>query len=211
MDTETTDMDIIAHIAELEREFFGDDEPLLLPTVAAKTKNKKVNPPVHQTTLEVDSGKRPVPKKKFKCKVCGTEAEDKFYPYWSFICKGCYRARKNERTSKPKAQKKEHMTKPKQGIAAKQPYTGAELVERCGAEIRAAGRKGIFQKDLRYKCGLDKQICKLVVKELVDDGLIEHSGERSASGSPKLVWKNLDHTAAIKGRWYNSLGRKTRP
>lgn len=173
------------------------------------------------------------------CKYCHTTDPERFYSYVNTICKKCYSARqceskKAKRMTKAKAKAKtasplpqqkrvNQMITPSKTFPSAQrvelKYPGSDLVERCAAEIKAAGPKGIFQRTLRDLVGLDRNTCKLAVHELVADGRVIRTGEQSANGSPKLMWKTFSpidsqirkldsvhprQAASHKHKWYKS-------
>lgn len=119
-----------------------------------------------------------------QCTECGTTDPARFYPYYNNICKDCHLAKQKERREQGKAEKA-------QKLHLQGRFTGAEVAEACAEEIKAAGPKGIFQSDLRHRVGIDRWLCKMAVQSLMEDGLIVHAGERTANGSPRLVWKSF--------------------
>lgn len=186
-DEEWPEENIINNLMALEREYFGDDEPIFPKAhkaqVKAPAKQGRSRPkPASPTQLKAQASQTTLDKAKAKkvkkCGECGTTDPDAFYDYFNNICRECYRKQQYEKRAERRRSA---------GMRVKS--TDKTSVDRCAAEIKAAGPDGIFQRDLRDKLGLGKESCKVAVKELIDGGKVVHTGEQSRNGSPKLVWK----------------------
>ena len=210
-----TGMNLITNrIMELEREFFGDEgfedaefDELEETEEEDDTEETELRHNDKTSSRAKTNSKHPTKKSKI-CKACGTEDPDLFYPYATNMCKKCWAAREANRRRKARSAKAESHSYlsthrqttiekiPQMSRAPTQPAyhqkQSKTIKERCALEIQAAGSDGIFQRDLRGKLKIDKQACRHAVKELIDSGVIAHTGEMSETGSPKLIWKKSD-------------------
>lgn len=153
---------------------------------AAKQKEKRIAPKAQKVK---------------ECKTCGTTDPSKFYSYHNNICKECYLKRVYDRRASirssagMKVKAKADVKVPSKPAQSKPVESkpvlkvGPEPVDRCAAEIRAAGPSGIYQRNLRKNLEISRYNCMLAVRELVNTGKVVRSGESSSTGSPRLVWK----------------------